>query len=280
MFNILAHAGDLHVWKRTIDGNTDYPVSVNKNAYQESSDLKPAGYTLGEVQSGQFQITPVGMNATATYKRSTSILVLENGQLSFPETADTYTAKNLNAQPEYMIGAFAGHFIQLQSQTQSFESVFTGGEIFYIPPGTTMSKINQALYLNQYQSVTGYPAITEGTTIEYVGQLGGFGNKAQIEIGSYTGTGATGESNYNSLTFNFDPQVVFISCANSFPNIAMIVCTSKTTFFQQFGIVVEGGGVYDLYSSCMNKVLNFYTTRGAEYQMNSSGKIYNYIALG
>ena len=280
MFNILAHAGDLHVWKRTIDGNTDYPVSVNKNAYQEGSDLKPAGYTLGEIQSGQFQITPVGMNATATYKRSTSILVLENGQLSFPETADTYTAKNLNAQPEYMISAFAGHFIQLQSQTQSFESVFTGGEIFYIPPGTTMSKINQALYLNQYQSVTGYPAITEGTTIEYMGQLGGFGNKAQIEIGSYIGTGASGESNYNSLTLNFDPQVVFISCANSSPNFAMIVCTSKTTFFRQFGIVIRSGGVYDLYSSCMNKVLNFYTTRGAEYQMNDSGRIYNYIALG
>lgn len=37
MFNVLTHAGDLHVWKRTQDGVVDYPVSPDRNAYQEGT---------------------------------------------------------------------------------------------------------------------------------------------------------------------------------------------------------------------------------------------------
>lgn len=37
MFNALAHTGDLHVWKRTQNGHVDYPVSPNRNAYQEGT---------------------------------------------------------------------------------------------------------------------------------------------------------------------------------------------------------------------------------------------------
>ena len=34
---------------------------------------------------------------------------------------------------------------------------------------------------------------------------------AKIETGSYTGTGTYGNSNPNSLTFGFEPKIVFIS---------------------------------------------------------------------
>ena len=43
MFNVLATAGDLHVWRRTTSSGVDYPVSTNPNAYQEGSD---AGTTI------------------------------------------------------------------------------------------------------------------------------------------------------------------------------------------------------------------------------------------
>lgn len=90
---------------------------------------------------------------------------------------------------------------------------FEYGKIYFFPSDSQISREPLPIYdttttnIDKHQEVTGYPAIPAGTTIDYLGVLG---DKTRIETGSYVGTGTYGESNPNSLTFQFQPKFVVI----------------------------------------------------------------------
>lgn len=63
-------------------------------------------------------------------------------------------------------------------------------------------------YVNSPNS-NAYP-VDDGYTYKALGQ---FGAKVQVATGSYTGTGTAGSGNKNSITFDFEPKLVFVATA-------------------------------------------------------------------
>lgn len=116
----------------------------------------------------------------------------------------------------------------------------------------------------------------------------------KIATGSYTGTGTYGESNPNSLTFAFEPKLVFmfkdklplymnVDTTEAHPvygtTIGMTTAYSKS-LFNIYGR--RSGDDYYLYAkkSSDGKTLSWYHGAGANDQMNGSGATYQYIAIG
>lgn len=66
MFNALAHTGDLHVWKRTQNGEVDYPVSPNPDAYQDGTSGNTTIEYLGQL-GNKAQIATGSYVGTGTY---------------------------------------------------------------------------------------------------------------------------------------------------------------------------------------------------------------------
>lgn len=69
MFNALAHTGDLHVWKRTQNGQVDYPVSPNRNAYQEGTSGTTTIEYMGQL-GNKVQMTAGSYAGTGKYGSS------------------------------------------------------------------------------------------------------------------------------------------------------------------------------------------------------------------
>ena len=171
MFNALAHTGDLHVWKRTQNGQVDYPVSPNPDAYQEVGP-KPAGYTLGDIQSGSFFIGKEAITFGGTVSVSDEGVVSLSGftqSLLFTGNGGAQTAQ----------GNLPGKFVLFQAS----HSPFNANTIYFIPTSATFTYSGLDVYVNQYQTVTGYPAISSDTIVEYMGQVG---DKTKISTGSFT----------------------------------------------------------------------------------------------
>lgn len=116
----------------------------------------------------------------------------------------------------------------------------------------------------------------------------------KIATGSYTGTGTYGSSNPNSLTFGFEPKLVFMF-KDKFP---VYGGPNNTTSYPVYGTTIgmtteyarclfniygrKSGDDYYLYAkkSSDGKTLSWYHGAGADDQMNDSGVTFNYIAIG
>lgn len=123
----------------------------------------------------------------------------------------------------------------------------------------------------------------------------------KIETGSYTGTGTYCEDNPNSLTFSFVPKVIIIDRAYSKSNSSSNKNTSRiglSVFFAGrtkwlMDKYAVSAGSYSWADECSVTVtgttVSWYcealtgmyanTHSGAE-QLNASGVVYNYIAIG
>lgn len=117
---------------------------------------------------------------------------------------------------------------------------------------------------NAYQEGT-----SGNTTIEYLGQLG---NKVQMTAGSYVGTGKYGESNPNTLTFEFEPKFVVVGRTDSSDTSIGFICgRGEATTTNSAVIRLTWGG---------NFVSWYTTSSSAQNQLNVSGSTYNYLAIG
>lgn len=182
-----------------------YPISTNRNAYQEGNGAKPAGYTLGEVESGKFAITSKSSpGGVGTYwNDSASLSVSDDGTCTLATTGGTYidgtTTNAATTAKNELQGKFA--------YCTDTDTDFVSSVIVFFPSDTVFTKVGNIVYADRYQPVTGYAAIPANTTIEYLGCLG---DKAGVQVLSYVGTGTYGSSNPNSLTFDFVPKAVFV----------------------------------------------------------------------
>lgn len=117
------------------------------------------------------------------------------------------------------------------------------------------------------------------------------GSQISFETGSYVGTGTYGSSNATSLSFSFNPKVLFISNAyfynllgltntsNSVTSIGILLDSLSTTTHQLE--VAQNSTIYISYDSTA-KTVYFYSTNssyGPAQQMNASGTTYYYIAM-
>lgn len=102
-------------------------------------------------------------------------------------------------------------------------------------------------------------------------------NGAQIEVGSYTGTGTYGSSNPNSLTFSFSPKLLVISGSSSNQYVGIL---AKNAGFM-ISLPPEGAGDYTrgVNMSLSENTISWYSI-APEYQLNLSGVSYQYFAIG
>ena len=115
--------------------------------------------------------------------------------------------------------------------------------------------------------------------VGFVNSLVGIGGyNARIAFGSYTGTGATGATNPNTLQFDFHPVLVFIgdTKATSAPR--------NPTVFLRDRIKVcadPAGGNGLLVATWSDNALSWYCrSDNAYYQLNGSGELYRYAVIG
>lgn len=281
MFQALGNTGELHVWRKTAGTTTTYPVSTNPNAYQEGSDAKPAGYTLGEVVSGNFQFGyPYSSNTGFRMDASASVSVDDNGNVSLaaPITSKTINKANVNSKAE-IEQLMLGKYVIADKYTYPHSDDIPGGIVIYIPSDATINMDPDAgsWRLSKYQPVTGYAAIPAGTTIEYLGKLG---DKARVQVVSYVGTGTYGESNKNSLTFNFLPRVLLIAMSGKYNSR---IYTGILYPFSECGIYLaagSGGGISELKCSKSNHEIFWWSSENNQKQLNISGYKYTAIAIG
>ena len=110
--------------------------------------------------------------------------------------------------------------------------------------------------------------------------LGAAGHNCRIAFGSYTGTGAYGSANPNTLQFDFKPALVFIAIANwdggiHNPSLLMrprAVGSSRPTADSYSQLTVTWG----------DRSVAWYMN-GKEspyYQLNVGGQLYYYTAIG
>ena len=100
----------------------------------------------------------------------------------------------------------------------------------------------------------------------------------RIAIGSYVGTGAYGQSNANSLTFDFTPKAVLI-CKQDIYNAgnAYMFLVSGQSRTAQFNST--GGGDCS-YCNWSGNTVSWYSTYKAASQLNEDGVSYCYVAWG
>ena len=259
---------------------TTYPVSTNPNAYQEGSDAKPAGYTLGDVETGKFVLgTGVGSNAQNMFYISSSVTVDDSGNISQENRGSTYINGEDNNTMQDQANNVIGKFVVLNSKQSN--SDFDVGTIWYIPPDATVrnnyltdgeayDQYNIINYVTKRQSVTSYAAIPAGTTIEYLGKLG---DKARVQVLSYVGTGTYGSSNPNSLTFDFMPKAIMVRDAGKGTRFL------EAIYGMEFAVVRYSDGSF--VSMIWNKkTVSWYSNSDSYDQMNSNGAKYYAIAIG
>ena len=116
-----------------------------------------------------------------------------------------------------------------------------------------------------------------GKTLDQV-----MGFPAQIYTGSYVGTGTSGASNPNTLTFPFEPKVVYIYGQGA--GINLIGSWGWTRGVQEGIVLVQNELMKPgITISWADKSVSWYqsgTAEEAAYQMNSPGVTYLYVALG
>lgn len=241
---------------------TTYPVSTDPNAYQEGSDAKAAGYVVGEVVTGSFQVKGK-VNYPTRWHLSKTINVADDGTITVPGNVSNigYTASE---------ASFRGMFGMLED-ANSNTIPFAPGVVVYFPTDVNITDLN----IDRYQPVTGYAAIPAGTTIEYLGKLG---DKARVQVLSYVGTGTYGSSNPNSLTFGFVPKVILIyrppENYNDYYHICMFLFNGVNT-----GITLAYGTGFNNVTWNGKKV-SWYSDGASENQMSVSGQKYYAAAIG
>lgn len=107
-----------------------------------------------------------------------------------------------------------------------------------------------------------------------VADLGG----VQIATGSYTGTGTSGASNPNSLTFDFEPKMIIIETdsgvSGNWTHAAALRGSGFISAAWQNSLQVNSIATWS------GKTVSWYSNSNANLQANTSGTVYRYLAIG
>lgn len=123
---------------------------------------------------------------------------------------------------------------------------------------------------------------SEGYEYQYLGvPFDNAVNAPQVVTGSYVGTGTYGADNPNSLTFEFEPKLVIVYSLSSYGlNPYQTYWRDSTIWAYGQTKSVIGAQSYISNFSLDENTLSWYSTNAATAQLNTSGVIYNYIAIG
>ena len=100
----------------------------------------------------------------------------------------------------------------------------------------------------------------------------------QYETGSYTGTGMYGSSNPNTLTFSFEPKIVYVFGDLSAGYATPYFCRPADSAY--IGVGASLSTLYQVSLDWGDNSISWYSTGSAVYQLNQQNVPYNYIAIG
>ena len=149
---------------------------------------------------------------------------------------------------------------------------------------TVGSKIVNIGYVNSQYDDAYPPSVPDGYIYNALGRLG---DKANIVIGSYVGTGTYGVNNPNTLTFEIEPKFVFIveivsednNYTNGYPTL-LLVNPSVRGYY----LFAQGNDDYSYIRGVVLKwignTVSWFNSNSLGIQLNAAGVSYAYIAIG
>lgn len=215
MMRVLATAGDLHVWRRTV----------------ETSEKIPAKYSLGPTQWKTPLTYPKTPTTQATFHYGKSISIDDNGGITIngEQTVRLNSDDSSVSKANNLKGSF---FYRDSSTTIGADNGFeTGpGNVYFIPSDAIISRepdsyLGGVLYTSKYQKVYTTPAVPPGTYIDYpvsvnpnAYQAGSdakpagytLGAKQQALVKSLSGSSTTTISYSNSVSVSDDGTVTLV----------------------------------------------------------------------
>ena len=162
-----------------------------------------------------------------------------------------------------------------------FNGSFGNGSVttprYFSPCFTLPSTFTATYYVGSDGTVHDEQEYEEAGTFTDIS--GGAIPMVQIETGSYVGTGTYGQASPNKLTFNFEPQLVFIFMGSNTVNNAFGFfvrdCQWAPTKWDL--AVRHPGGCNVIWGS---NYIEYYSTEGVDPQLNNSIVPYNYVVIG
>ena len=243
------------------------------------------------VNNGAFNSYPSGTsimyNTSGVYGQYGDAVKIVNDSLSI-DNPTTVTFSQMKALGSGILGKY-------YMCNKDIGGGVKGNEVIYIPETATIVTVSNSSVNANNVFVSGFsrPEIVEkadGYTLTpnseapveegytYV-NMGQFGDKVRIATGSYTGTGTYGASNPNSLTFAFEPKMVFIGAKIQSAANCAFVFNGQITFSR----TNSGGGGDSAVCSFNGNTFTWYSTSsswGVAAQMNSANEAYLYFAIG
>lgn len=121
------------------------------------------------------------------------------------------------------------------------------------------------------------PTLPTEALDELAGIFAGMGvtDIAHVEFGSYVGAGQHGASHPNTLTFNYEPRMLFVAKSTTYLD------STSDTLHWIYGLAIGRSGVK--YTVTDNTISWYTTSTGSSadaYQCNESGATYYYLAIG
>ena len=266
-----------------------YLTSTNRNAYQEGDDAKEAGYALGRIVKVTLGMSNTNDGTGVDWRYSDSVVVNSDGVVSLGGNPTQLILASWDTPDvcDVLKGKFACPV--------TTGSRFSTNEVVFFPNDTVFSKSSVsgghvAINAEQYQIVTGYPAIPAGITIEYLGVLG---DKIRMQIVSYIGTGTSGEATPCSITADFEfktaeylgslrggslsPAVTYIDARDKVLSEAITTEFTAYSGFclddsqDSFGKKSEDGKTITWYSRYNNRQSNQLNEAGVKYYFRFFG---------
>lgn len=233
----------------------------------------------------KFYYTPMGGN-TAVGQLERAVFILSLTELG---KSSTYANVEGSALPAEFLSTGFGCSTRTPETlaTSSFFIVNVGGSVTgnaahlqtrFNPVFTLPNNFTYTYYADSAGNAYEEQAYAEAS-YQFVNQAGVVMPIAQIETGSYVGTGGYNVNSPTVLTFGFEPKVVFIADAQSpndgYKSMALIKDSG-------YGISIRPSNnapVTTLRLTWSGNTLSFYanTSNG---QLNQSGITYRYVAIG
>jgi hypothetical protein len=125
------------------------------------------------------------------------------------------------------------------------------------------------------------PTVTEAISKVQTNLNGAYNVLSTAIVGSYVGTGESGSSHKNSLTFPFVPKVVIVQASAdtgvtaNYPSIFIHNAEYSSYITYSYALYLEWDDI--------NKTVNWYSPynpgQNADFQQNKSGVTYFYVAF-
>lgn len=246
-------------------------------------------------QAAELGEHPYGVCSTAAATKAKTVTIDYSGTLSL-FTGLTVRVKfsngNSAAAPTLNVNSTGAKAIKSYGTTaattwvagQIIEFIYDG--TYWLFDGIDAYTKAQSLSDATASAINSLTGTTPTTPDEALAQLAtAAASNLRMASGSYTGSGTSGSSNKNALTFTFAPKLLIVWHGASSPNglqpdlnysywhYSFIWTTGQT----QAGVYAGSTGVVNFTVS--GKTIRWYSSNSAA-QLNAIGTTYNYFALG